>query len=1006
MQSSFLKQSCDALLASFEPNQLARVCILLPNRRSGFVMQQCLRQRLVNSLPTCFAIDDFVPWVQQKTYTGSITLLLQLYEVFQQIDPRVTLDKFSVWGYILLKDLDHIDRNLIDAHQLFSNLQDVKRLEQWGRRTEKVMQYFQLWDNLEKTYFEFKQKLVEKEQAYPGMLYRSLAENMGTLLLNHPQYDHFVAIGFNALSKAEETIFQQLVKKQKMTTFWDSDSYYFQDPTENKAGLFLEKYKKTWASEQWRFESDALATEAKDLQIIQVVNASQQGRVANHVLKTWMQETPELLSEQKTVVVLPDENLLISVLHAFDPLFEGLNITMGVSIRNSSTFNFINLVFDLKQETKNYKSEAGKWSVKFNYRHIIRLFSHPFLVYFEQSQIQAYIPQTAYLQALVQFINRHNLFYLSLEDILQVCHLPDFQEHTSPEQLAYYLQTAEAFVPIFELLFEKWGNTEQVVHFFEQMIAQLRPEPDTLEQGYFNEFQKIVADFKATYLQLKKTNKALYKEISIRSFKTFLYQAFRNETIELEGEKESALQIMGLLETRALDFDNVIVLSANENTLPKNKKYNSFIPLDIARGFGLPTYTEQDAVTSYHFYRLMQRAKRIALVHIAPSDTYGADEKSRFLLQVENDWVHRNPQIKLKNWIASFQQPQYKLPIELKIDKNPTILQKIQQQLSQGIAPAVLNTFVSCSIKYYFSQIAQLKDTRKANEDLGADKFGTLLHQILEDIFRRQAEKNGQVGIENLRQELEIVEDTVIENLKKNEYANYTITGENYITKEVAIAFVKRFLEAQIQEIETEGSPFEIIVLENQESTENERPFKPQLSVTMPYTTPQGDILSVRVVGIMDRIDKIGGKIRIIDYKTGAMEPKFIQMKDPAEPQFTTDPDADKIRQLWIYKYILAKQLAEKGTLHFGKHTLSQEEKLCSGIYALRHTEEKLMELNTDQVIGQNHTEQEALQAFIQLSETYLSQIITNLLDPSQPFEKTSQVDICQYCAYKDICLR
>ncbi|TAF64283.1 MAG: PD-(D/E)XK nuclease family protein [Cytophagales bacterium] len=1005
---SFLEQVADDLAQKYAQD-ISKFCILMPTKRSGLVFRNILEKKGFAQIPFIYAIDDFVPLVLNTSYTGQVTLLLELYDTFRSLEPLTTLDKFSAWGYVLLKDFDQIDRNLIDAKELFTNLYDIQNIKRWGLQehqiTIKMGRYFKLWENLHQTYIAFQEKLKAQKQGYAGMLYRQLAEEVEKYLMESKRYKHFVFIGFNALSKSEELIFKKLWDAKKADIYWDSDDYYMMPDDENKTGMFLLQYKNSWIGKKnWKTQGRALLEDTKTMLTISTPNAALQGKIANQLLKNW-QFDPQ--GTEKTVIVLADENILVSVLYALDAQYKGLNITMGVSLKSSALFALIDTFFDLHQYTKKLK-ENDKWIKKLSYKFIIKIAGHIFLRSYENR----YLAQTegagkSFLQAIINYINKNSHFFMTPEELLNLEQLPEFCQNYEEEELKQLQEVATSLKPLFELLFKGWKNAPELLFKLENLIQLIRPEEE-IEKEYFAQFELIIQDLKNTLNGLKTQKPALYRQMNSRNFKIFLYQAIRQEIIAFDSDRESPLQIMGIAETKALDFDNVIVLSVNEDTLPKNKKLNSFIPLDIARHYELPTYVEQDAMVSYNFHRLLQRAKKIAMVYVNPSNTYGASEKSRFIHQIENDLLKKNPYINYENLKSRFKQITQDFTPELKIEKNKKNKAKIIDLLRAGISPAHINTYVKCSLKFYFTQIAELKDTYILDEALGADKFGTIIHEILEEMFRRIAERNkGYVNKEDLEAELPLIEEVVTEKFKKGEYANYSLTGENYITKEIAAEFIKRFLEAQIKEIEQAGMPFEIIVLENVESTE-ERPIegkKPKIASYF-FMDIEGKNTKVSIAGIIDRIDRIGNETRIIDYKTGLVKESDLKLKNEDLDDLIDDGEIDKLRQLWIYKYILAKKIVEKGYIDLGKHTIENTEKITAGIYSLRDNEKMLLKLddNTkkdDKKILSN----DDLKEFVEFSEIYLSKIINNMLS-NQPFEKTDDVEICQYCTFRDICGR
>ncbi len=1007
---SFLDLCAQHLAQEYQAN-LGRVCIVLPTRRSGLVLKQLLKAHKAQKLPHITHIEDFVTEATSYTKSSPVMLLLEMYEIFSQIDPKIKLERFTSWGYILIKDFDQIDRNLVDAERLFQNLSDIKNIERWrlgeDKITPRIGEYFQLWENLHETYQQFRARLLEEEQAYPGMMYRHLAENAESLLLGSAKtHEHYIFIGFNALSKAEEQIFKTLMDHQKAEIIWDADEYYVKENTENKAGLFLKKYNQNWNRTNWKFRCNYLLESAKDIQVISVANTSMQGKVANQLLKNWTpseKDQPNPLEMPHTAIVLADENILMPTLHSLDEQFAGLNITIGLSLKDSALFNLVDALFEQHQT---YITDRETQEIKFSHRSVIKLLNHPFIRQYErQYEIQTEegdeenSESHSLILLMINFINRNNLIFISLNELLDIVESETFQERFQEEQtlLDYCQQAMEALEPLFRLLFQPWKNTFEVIRNLEALSELLYSEENYFEAAYFKEFQKMLRQLKG-FVQMRP------RFIDIRTFKIFLYQAFRETKFDFDSNQASPLQLMGIVETRNLDFEQVIMLSVNETTLPRSKKINSFIPVDVCREFGIPSYTEQDAVVSYHFYRLLQRAQKIALVYTSPSDTYGGKEKSRFIHQLQNDLAQQNPKIRIREIPAQYRSAEEKPEQELIIEKDAQLLAQIKAHFARGLSPSHINSFLRCSLQYYFSQLAEIGSASRVEETLGADKLGSLIHEILEDLFQELSQENRFVDEAALEGVLPSVPQRVQAKFQLDKYANYVITGQNYIVKQVTTQYILKFLRSQIEEIRRQGAAFEILSLENREAGSEDTAWTPRIYASLELKLAHENIpLTLR--GITDRIDKVKDQIRIVDYKTSKVESNQVRLAPDELERLVDDPKADKIRQLWLYKYMIAKRVVEGGSYHVGNYPIQANEPITAGIYSLRNLEEGLIEIQSKD--KKNPTLfPEDLQAYVKTSETFLAQIIEKMLDTSQAFEKTTDLEICQFCAYREICGR
>ncbi|WP_299462003.1 PD-(D/E)XK nuclease family protein [uncultured Microscilla sp.] len=1028
---AFLHQCITQLIDHHGTEGLKGLCVVMPTRRSCHVLRHFMVAQEVDAedFPTILTIDDFVTETTKTDTSSAIVLLLELYDVFRKIDPEIKLEKFTSWGYVLLKDFEQIDRNLVDAKKLFSNLSDIKNIERWNlgeqQVTTKISRYFKLWENLQETYTRFQERLTLNGQAYMGMLYRRLANEVDELLIKPDKYDQFVFIGFNALTKSEESIFKQLVKKGKAEVFWDTDNYYMREDIENKAGMFLKQYKKNWAGNAWSFQGNHLQETKKEVQVISVANASLQGRATNQLLENWAinplkaNKNGQGTSGGDTAIVLSDENVLVPLIHSLSKEYAGMNITMGLALRNSALFNLVDALFEqnqtkirvvLEQEEEKEGAEKDQNATddpkpekvsKFSYRSIIKLLNHPFIRQFER-KIEAEITtegetRPGFIQEVVRFINKNNQIFLSQAALLDFTETPLFKEDKTDDELARIHQQAPAFRQLFEILFSSWKNALDAIACFEQLMELLNFETNQFEIKYAEQFREILNDLKFFI----RTRRGF---ISIHTFKIFLYQAFREAKVAFDSEKSTSLQVLSLVETRNIDFDNVILLSVNETILPKGKKSNSFIPFDISQSYGLPTYVDQEAMLSYHFYRLLQRAKKVAILHVSPSDTYGGYEKSRLLLQLQHDLSQYNPEIKVKNQVGRFRKSDEYEEQGLVIQKNTQVMDKLMQKFKEGLSPWHINAFISCSLKYYFNQIAEIGNSIVVEESLGADKFGSIVHEILEDIYRELSAKHKEIEAPHIEAELPEVQNRVNEKFLQEEYANYLQTGENFITKKLATNFVTNFLKNQAKEAKENGAPFEILSLENKNRwTDPQEAFSPVLSAQFEAEV-NGQATEVKIKGITDRIDKIGEKVRIIDYKTGLVEKKDVKLSNDDLERLVSDTKADKVRQLWLYKYILSKLIIEKGEYYIGEHKLTEKEPISAGIYSLRNLKEGLLELKSS--VKDQELFSETLHEYVHKSEMYLQEIIHNMADETQPIERTPDINTCVYCAYKGICGR
>jgi len=544
--------------------------------------------------------------------------------------------------------------------------------------------------------------------------------------------------------------------------------------------------------------------------------------------------------------------------------------------------------------------------------------------------------------------------------------------------------------PMFDVLFKHWNNKPQnAIKCFYALIDLLREvykeNQDAIETEYLYQFYLILQRMDGILEDRKDT-------IAMRSFKVFLYEFIKQTKIPFDSETNESLQIMGMLETRSLDFEKLIILSVNEGTLPSTNRQNTLIPFDALTDpqFNLPTHNHADSVMAYHFFRLLKRAKEIVLIHVLPSNTYGAGEKSRFILQIEHELAKMNPNITLTyptvKFIAGDEEKQKETKLE--IQKTEDILQFMEKEISEkGIYPSHFNQYIQCSLQYYFNRIAGIAQADEVEEKIGVDTFGNWIHKTLENIDKEFVDNGGVVEKEDLEEVLENIDSYLKQAFKETNIGLRADEGMNYVLYQVGETIVKKFLTYQLK---NEIFPLELLDVE--------KTLKVQFFVNI-----KDKNIPVKIAGRIDRIDRSAyNHIRVIDYKTGKVEAKDLKINiEDLEIDLLNNKDKDKFRQLWLYKYMVLKQMVSaKGLTIRGVKLEETENTVSSGIYSFRNIDEGLLKQNIEFEVG------ESIQDFIAKSEEKLQEFVTELLNPEKPFEKRKDVENCVYCDYRRICGR
>ncbi len=986
---TFLQQTAQRIFETHGPS-LRDVWVILPTRRavSVFLDELAALSDQPFLAPHALAVDDFITQAAGIQLIDSVSLTFELYEVFREIDPHLEFEQFIGWASIVLADFDRIDQHLVVPSELFSYLTAAKALERWEVdrpssakplvETPGTARYFKLFENLQTAYQSLHTRLAAQGLAYRGMAYRKLAEQVDTLIRDNLAYERVYFVGFNALSRAEEHIVRVLVDAQKAELVWDVDRYYVDDYRQ-EAGEFLRRYKDNgWLfssqnRHDLRQESNHLLGTRKTIRVIGVPNASTQAKVAGKLYR-------DAKTQQKTAIVLADETLLVPVLYALDENVTDLNVTMGLSLRSSLLFTLVDTLFEMQRTVHEFRTRDGRdlRIPKFHHRHVTKVLNHPFVKQYERihhlewsgglDQQGEPIPPMPLFQWMAAQLVKEQRVYLTEKD------LGELGQND----------------PLIQKLFTRWpaDDPTQAIRTFYDLIDLLRDvykvSQDAIEIEYLYLFYTLLQQLETTLERQKQT--LGQSSVTLKSFRQFLYELIRQTSIPFTSEGRSQLQIMGMLETRALDFDRVIILSVNEGVLPQSRRLNSLIPFDIANdpNIKLPTYREQEAVMAYHFYRLLQRATDVVLLYTTSTDAYGTSkgEPSRFIRQIEHELVPKsNGRIRLSKPSVRFGPAgvdQVDLT-DISVPKTQAIRGDILTLLTtKGLYPSYLNQFVSCSMRFYFSRIVKISEEEDIEEKMGSADFGNWMHLVLERLDK-------EYRLHNLP-----VDEALILSLLEEEFSNtmkgrVMESGINLLLYDIAKKLMLDFQQRQ-------SNLMGLTVIGSEQTLDT--------YIDVPL---DGRTLRVRIAGKIDRIEQYNNQIRIVDYKTGKVE---LNDRTPGDlhEKLLNNPKSDKMRQLWLYRYLALKNIRDYGGLPRNRDIADVYETngmaVEAGFYSFRDLDGGF---KTNPVrFGADDSPAQ----YIQDSEELLRQFVHRLLDPAEPFRKTRQLDECQYCDYKGICGR
>ncbi|MEA1786573.1 PD-(D/E)XK nuclease family protein [Arenibacter sp. GZD96] len=820
------------------------IVFVLPSKRAGTFLKNYLSEKVEVPFfaPPTYSIETFVEEIAGITYASHTDQLFQLYASYLEGNPKKvdSFTEFSKWATTILSDFNEIDRYLIHTGRLFSYLSDIQEINHWFLATERtplMSAYVHFWNSLETLYENFNASLLQKGMGHQGLVYREAAKKC-TEYVTQNSTKKFVFIGFNALNSAEKKIIQEFLKSSSNEIYWDIDPYFLND-FRHDAGYFIRQYAKEWATigvlESINKKSTYLSE--KHIQIIGVPKHISQAKYVGSILKNLASSHPERLKQ--TAVVLGDETLLNPVLHAVPESITHVNITMGYPLRQSSLAGLFTQLLEMHRN----RSERG-W----HHRSVLLLLANPFIkMLFQNHEGEP---------SLRDEINAQNWLYINKEQLK-----------------TKWAKNAE----ILDILFlDKLPNATQFLTQCIVVIQQLKKRftPNVhakeLEQLYrFHSIFQVLLQMVSTYHFIHDLGsvESLYKELLAK------------EMLDFQGEPLQGLQIMGMLESRNLDFETVIITSVNEGILPSGKTNNSFIPFDVKRAFGLPTYKEKDAVYTYHFYHLLQRAKHIYVLYNTEPDVLEGREKSRLIQQLVAD---EHISGKITEIIATPEIPSETPALEI-IAKDDALMQRIKETAENGFSPSSLSNYIRNPIDFYKQSILKIKDTVEVEETLAYNTFGTVVHDALEELYRPLL---GQRLTPELLNERVPAISGVVKTQFNKKYSDTAISqGKNLIAYNVVVRYIENFINLEISECKTK----EIVVLALEEKR----------AVTLDF--PE---LNFPVVlhGKLDRIDRINGKLRIIDYKTGTVAATQVEIVD--WPEIVASYDQSKAFQLLCYAYM------------------------------------------------------------------------------------------------------
>ena len=957
---SFLKLVAADLYKHTEGN-LAHTAVVFPNKRAGLFFNEYLAQESDSPIwsPAYVSISELFRSLSPWEVGDPVKLVCELYKIFRrETQSTETLDDFYFWGEMLISDFDDADKNRVDTDKLFSNLQDLRNIMDDytfidDEQEEAIRQFFQnfsierrtalkerfisLWNVLGNIYKGFRESLVSQNIAYEGMMYRHVIEHLDVDKL---PYEKYIFVGFNVLNKVEHTLFTQLKDAGKAVFYWDYDEFYMKENRQavtHEAGEFIRRNLRDFPSP---LSGELFKNLSKPKEVHYIASSTENAQA--RYLPQWIRNnltTPE----KETAVVLCNEALLQPVLHSLPAEVKHVNITMGFPLSQTPVYSFLIALLELHTHGFNFKSG------RYTFQSVVTLLKHP---YTRQLTGQA--------ELLEKELTRNNRFYplpgeLGKDEFLTRLFTP------LSGNLNLCIRLSETLQQVASIYQANTSGTEDTDAFNQLYRESLFKAYTTI-----NRFRTLIEEDELT--------------VQSETFRRLLVKILSTTNIPFHGEPAIGMQVMGVLETRNLDFRHLVLLSVNEGQLPKSGGDSSFIPYNLRKAFGMTTIEHKIAVYAYYFYRLLQRAERITLIYNTSSDGLNRGEWSRFMLQFLIEWPHPIT----RQFLEAGQSPQGTSPIT--VEKTPDVMRQMQSLFDvranpkAKFSPSALNYYLDCPLKFYYRYVAGLSAPDEVSAEIDSATFGSIFHYAAEHIYKDLTTHGKVINKEALetllRNEVKLQDyvDTAFKklffNVPQNEKPEYN--GVQLINSAVIARYLKQLLQNDLR-----YAPFTFIASE----MEVDEPIDIQ--------TPKGVIKS-RIGGIIDRMDSKDGTLRIVDYKTGG------DADTPPHVESLFIPDKKRsnyVFQTFLYAAIMCRK----------QPTMKIAPALLYIHRAATETYSPVIQM------GESRKPKEAVEDFSKYEKEYrerLQGLLEEIFNPEKSFTQTEIIEKCTYCDFKALCKR
>lgn len=963
----FLERTAHRLYSRYG-EQISSLTLVFPSRRAHLYFSEYLSQQLTRPLwqPKAAGMAEIFSRISGLTEANRYLLAAELYKSYKKNrDTEESFEHFYSWGEVMLADFDALDKYLVQVDPLLRNLAALKNIDSrlaflskaqraaiqafWknfapGENGRLQADFASLWSALLPTYYDLRQALRKKKLAYQGMIYREGAE---ALLKNGFDFgaERFVFIGFNALNECEKTLLRHLQQEQRAEFFWDCDPYYVGSKRQ-EAGMFMRQNLADFPpvdSDEAPGEAYSPFAEKKDIQVIATTSDVLQAKLLPTLLGEACGGEP---LDRRTAIVLADEGLLIPTLYSLPPETEALNVTMGYPLAQTPMYSLVELLIRLHRGARKTENQPQR----FYHKDVLALLQHQY--------IRMVAGRDA--RALCSKIVRQNRVYATAQDLL-------------PEE------GSRARFPVSRLfaLLPTPSDFLALLHSLMQAIATTETAEDTLDSKLRREY--VACAYRALN-QIADALRECEMKPELPVFLAILRSALKSLRIPFEGEPVAGLQLMGILETRTLDFENLVILSLNDDVFPRGETLPSLIPYNLRRGFGLPTADHHEATYAYCFYRLLQRAKRVRLVYNRQGGDARSGEMSRYLRQLMMECPHSLTERSVSYSVTH--TPPKPIAVE-KTGKVAGILAEFLDNGQRAISASSINSYIACPLKFYFAQIARLREPEEVDEEVDGRTLGNIFHRAMQAIYTPFLGKSiAAADIEALLKSrpalMALAEAQTAKEIfsDEQEVAEIARNGKLFMLKETVLKYVEEMLRYDMRR-----APFAISGLE--------APVEHRLHLN------NGEAGSaVCFKGYVDRVDALPGGIRIVDYKTGSsLNGK--KMKLLSVDALFSEKEAERrpeILQTLLYSSILRRQTSAAAVTPMLLFVRSICKSDFDGSIKLKS--------------GAGYAAVDDVTPLLPRFEELLCGKLSEMFDLALPFVQTSEAETCALCPYNEICHR